>query len=290
MLICGSCSDELRKAFEWRETLRYYDEFYFGPRREDPLTAIEMEHEETIFVEALSEAEEIEEKDIAYEVEDDYFPKIVQLKPKSSVAKKSTGPTKELRFQCDICSKTYNHKCTLRVHYDRVHLKVRNYTCDYCNRSFNGKNEITNHMTRNHLTYRPFKCEFENCCKYFQTNYLRNEHEKKGHSKTNPLSLVHSLRKVLFFQEHGAKSNRINESASQNSFKSKRIIERKSVSTKSFQCDFENSFAKKPENVTRVRRIDPEKTLKCDFEDCEKYFKSKVYLNRHKREFHLRGK
>ena len=97
----------------------------------------------------------------------------------NSTAKKPMPKTGPKKFQCRHCSSTFAYKSLLKIHYGRVHLKIKNFQCRYCQKSFNTKGNMKTHVKTIHKKLKPYKCE--KCGKSFAQKINMKIHVKKHH-------------------------------------------------------------------------------------------------------------
>lgn len=73
---------------------------------------------------------------------------------------------KDIKCLLEGCRKLFGSKSTMKRHYNRVHLNVKDkkyLQCDLCDFKAASKQHLTSHMSSQHLEIRPFKC---NVCEY----------------------------------------------------------------------------------------------------------------------------
>ncbi|KAJ0182902.1 hypothetical protein K1T71_000878 [Dendrolimus kikuchii] len=67
----------------------------------------------------------------------------------------SGGKPKHL---CDVCGTSFNDRTNLRIHERSVHLKLRPFTCDVCKATYTAKKHLKSHIITKHLDLKEFRC------------------------------------------------------------------------------------------------------------------------------------
>uniref|UniRef100_A0A182Q5M0 Protein krueppel n=1 Tax=Anopheles farauti TaxID=69004 RepID=A0A182Q5M0_9DIPT len=81
-----------------------------------------------------------------------------------------TGP----EFQCNVCSRQFNHPSSLASHMTVVHSNIRRFECSTCGKCFKTKVRLKVHY-KVHSTDQPFVCR--QCPKRFKSRFARHTHE-----------------------------------------------------------------------------------------------------------------
>jgi KRAB domain-containing zinc finger protein len=85
----------------------------------------------------------------------------------------------EKPFICDICSKRFSFRFTLKSHIKQAHIKSARYDCPFCDRKYTALNIMKQHAERKHGEDCVYLCP--SCPEKFKArNDLRN-HEKLKH-------------------------------------------------------------------------------------------------------------
>ncbi|XP_023290180.1 zinc finger protein 836 isoform X2 [Orussus abietinus] len=98
--------------------------------------------------------------------------------PKSS---STSGTSKKLKCQCEICFKVFGHKSNLFIHM-RTHNGERPYKCTQCEKCFTHSGNLAIHM-RTHSGERPYACQI--CGKMFSHSGNLSTH-LRTHSGVKP--------------------------------------------------------------------------------------------------------
>ncbi|KAG5680402.1 hypothetical protein PVAND_009911 [Polypedilum vanderplanki] len=83
------------------------------------------------------------------------------------------------KHKCAHCSQCFKRAEHLKIHINRIHLKMKPYTCtfDGCDKSFSQIGDRNVHMLI-HTQEKKFQCKYESCKKSFRLEKARNQHEK----------------------------------------------------------------------------------------------------------------
>jgi len=76
--------------------------------------------------------------------------------------KKTTNWLPGVKYSCENCGESFEYKCHLQIHINKVHLNVKTYDCELCQKPFVTKNELDQHFKRIHLRSREFSCVYCN--------------------------------------------------------------------------------------------------------------------------------
>ncbi|XP_049884067.1 uncharacterized protein LOC126379379 [Pectinophora gossypiella] len=89
------------------------------------------------------------------------------------------------KYECKICSKTYNIKATLKLHVAEVHceMDVRKYACEQCDRRFKTKCTLTLHVKNVHNRARACTCPI---CGAYMTNKANLPQHLIKHTNQRP--------------------------------------------------------------------------------------------------------
>ena len=92
----------------------------------------------------------------------------------SDITKKSNV---ERKVQCMSCGKMFKYESELKVHANRMHLKIKDFFCDNCDKSFSSKSDLNDHIST-HFG-KKFTCHI--CGKLFNSNKNLKRHVRKNH-------------------------------------------------------------------------------------------------------------
>lgn len=67
--------------------------------------------------------------------------------------------SKEKRYACNKCDKSFEHKLNLSSHKAAIHKGIRPYACDQCDKSYTRINRLTYHKKRVHQKIRSHVCQ-----------------------------------------------------------------------------------------------------------------------------------
>ena len=92
---------------------------------------------------------------------------------KEKISSKVQTNDEEMKNYCEICSKQFKNKFTLKLHFETVHEGIKKFTCDLCGKKFTQKGGLNAHITCVHKKEKNYKCD--QCGKaYFQAGGLTN--------------------------------------------------------------------------------------------------------------------
>ena len=86
-------------------------------------------------------------------------------------------------FKCGECDRSFVTSNYLKLHMNRVHLKIkplRKVVCNECEESFEHKQSLEYHINRIHLKVKPYLCDF--CKKAFHLGPNLKKHLKRTHN------------------------------------------------------------------------------------------------------------
>lgn len=83
--------------------------------------------------------------------------------------------THAIKFQCDICGKSLATKNGLRIHF-RYHLGIRKHVCPKCGHGFVTPRELRDHVDKKHATSRAIACTYADCTETFDSVYRLDLH------------------------------------------------------------------------------------------------------------------
>ena len=87
----------------------------------------------------------------------------------------------DVRYNCGKCDKSFSHKGTLKAHIKTVHEDVR-YNCGKCDKSFTQKSHLNSHIQSAHENvHENVQYNCEKCDKNFSKNSNLNAHIKSAH-------------------------------------------------------------------------------------------------------------
>ena len=162
---------------------------------------------------------------------------------------------------CQICGKSFENQCNLKIHVTSIHQKVKDFKCDFCESEFSVKRSLTTHIQNVHVGLRKYKCE--SCSKAFTSLYNLKSHVTSIHQK------LKGHKCYLCDKSFSQKSNL------QTHIKS--VHER----SKNFPCSLCNKSYKEKRNLhLHVKTVhEGIRDFHCYY--CEKSFTQEVVLERH---------
>ena len=81
----------------------------------------------------------------------------------------NVDPT-NVRYNCDLCDKSFSAKTSLNLHIKSVHENVR-YNCDRCEKSYSWKNQLDRHIRIVHEKVRYIRYNCHDCEKSFSSKH-----------------------------------------------------------------------------------------------------------------------
>ena len=93
--------------------------------------SIEFDAENEEIVNSEEESQEIIYLEEKIEVKEEFMPLEEDISSKTSENSDAT----EKPYQCEVCARTFSHKCSLTVHM-RIHTGERPYKCNMCDKAF----------------------------------------------------------------------------------------------------------------------------------------------------------
>lgn len=82
----------------------------------------------------------------------------------------------DVKFKCDICSKSFSNKEYLNKHHQQQHTKQFSFCCDQCGKGFTLRRALENHLLLHAGEFR-YQCEL--CGKLFIQRYSLDDHLRK---------------------------------------------------------------------------------------------------------------
>ena len=83
--------------------------------------------------------------------------------------------------QCASCDKIFKYKSELRVHVERIHLKLKDYLCDKCDKSFSTKAYLNDHLsTHEEKKFTCLMCGVKLSRKRILIKHMKNVHIKSA--------------------------------------------------------------------------------------------------------------
>lgn len=95
--------------------------------------------------------------------------------------------SKERRFVCEQCNKSFVEYCEIAKHKRSVHSNVRDFKCTYCDRAFKTLNVLKGHMAT-HLQIRRFVCDL--CERRFLSSSDLSKHRARHHAEEELVSTI----------------------------------------------------------------------------------------------------
>ena len=192
------------------------------------------------------------------------------------------------KYSCDKGSKLNEHI----LH----HLNKRQFVCKECNQQFNKNSILYNHKQTVHSNVRSFICHRKDCNKTFKTKKLLNcyllTHSSVKRFCCDKCEKRFKTQKVLqnhyLFHTHIRPFNCPQKDCNK-TFKQKRDLLTHQIihSEKPFKCEDCKKLFKDENSLNSDKCLhSKQRPFKCDFEDCDKGFKMKYYLENHKKQVH----
>ena len=147
--------------------------------------------------------------------------------------------THNKRFECQICSKLFPSQGTLNNHIKQTHENPGSFECQICSKKFNRKETLKNHQkVHDRNRPKPYKCQ--RCCYATDKNWDMKLHEKAHENQDKKLAKI------------------------KNPLKCEKC-----------SAFFKNKYL----STQHMKQVHPDQLFHCDL--CGKYIKSKYYLTKH---------
>ena len=99
---------------------------------------------------------------------------------KNGVETHIISPHENIKFDCNICNKTFTTKGALRYHQETIHEGKRpSLNCPLCDKIFNEKSRLKRHIDNVHEKLKPFSCDL--CDMSFAQNGQLKTHKRGKH-------------------------------------------------------------------------------------------------------------
>lgn len=217
--------------------------------------------------------------------------------------KNSNETTQNLTTTCNICGKEF--KKSSLFHYLRYHA-VKMFECDFCGKKFSTKNFLRNHLMIHVSKYvRELKFRCGECEKYFATNSLLCSHRLYAHSIRDTRELTCHICKKQLKTKSCLKMHI--ESVHAKITQSSCDICNKVYSTKYerdkhfklnhtddsdreyFVCQSCGKLFRTAELLRKHKSSHLEANILCNFNGCDKKFKTKQKLDQHRKSVHYKS-
>lgn len=99
-----------------------------------------------------------------------------------------TAHTKDLQFQCEICSQRFYRERQLKHHIDEYHVKEMKYVCEVCGEGFYSQLLLSRHKSKRHNVSKFFPCQL--CNKVYLSNGSLKKHKRRHHQSQSHLQLL----------------------------------------------------------------------------------------------------
>ncbi|CRK91794.1 CLUMA_CG005425, isoform A [Clunio marinus] len=173
--------------------------------------------------------------------------------------------------QCDKCGNTFDSKIKARRHVVTHILKecrIRDFQCDICERKFLCKYSLDSHKMRH--TASPESCSF--CGKNYPNRIARRTHELNIH--------VHAA--------HPCKI--CGKKCTTHSLKNHIKCCHNKEGQKEFMCELCGKSFRFKKILNYHLKLHEDKTVSCDFHNCNKQFRNSLYLKIHQKRHEARKK
>ena len=96
----------------------------------------------------------------------------------SSHIAEQTQIKEAVRYECEICLKSYSAPWVLKAHKQSVHEGIK-YKCEQCEFQGSSQSHLTNHIQSKHegITYSCDQCDFQATTKQGVTKHIQSKHE-----------------------------------------------------------------------------------------------------------------
>ena len=86
----------------------------------------------------------------------------------------------ERKIECGSCGKMFKYKSELKVHVNKIHLKIKDYVCKTCDKSFSSKSNLNIHLpTHLENSFPCYMCGVKLCRKITLIKHMKSLHIEK---------------------------------------------------------------------------------------------------------------
>ena len=86
----------------------------------------------------------------------------------------------ERNIECGSCGKMFKYKSELKVHVNKIHLKIKDYVCNSCDKSFSSKSNLNIHLpTHMENSFPCYMCGVKLSRKISLINHMKSLHIEK---------------------------------------------------------------------------------------------------------------
>jgi hypothetical protein len=216
--------------------------------------------------------------------------------------KNSNETQQNMTTTCNICGKEF--KKSSLFHYLRYHA-IKLLECDFCGKKFSTKHFLRNHMMSHVSKYtRELKFRCGECEKYFATNSLLCSHRLYAHSIRDTRELTcHICSKQLktksclkmHIESVHAKITRASCKICGKIYSTKyerdkhfKLNHTDDNEREYFVCQHCGKLFRTAELLRKHKSSHLEANIKCDFNGCDKKFKTKQKLDQHQKSVHFK--